>query len=92
MQDDDVRAMKINKNAIMNNYDEITSNKISIKYNNYTQKEIENIQSSKIKIANNEQDVINFIENAKKMSSNLKLYFGKITTPVSSTINDLYRL
>ena len=58
------------------------------KYNNYTQKEFDNLQSPKIRIANNKNDVLSFIENAKKMPSNLKLYFGKITKNVANKIKN----
>ena len=58
------------------------------KYNNYTKKEIENLQSPKIRIANSENDVLKFIENAKKMPSNLKLYFGKISNEIANKIQE----
>ena len=60
------------------------------KYNNYTKKEIENLNSPRIRIANSDKDVIKFAESAKKIPSNLKLYFGKVENDTANRIkNDL---
>ena len=82
---------KLPKNNMQNNQrskdDGIRAERTSnTKYNNYTQKEIDNLKSPKIRIANNENDVLSFIESAKKMPSNLKLYFGKVTKSVANRI------
>ena len=59
-------------------------------YNNYSQQELENMKNSKtIRIANSKDDVINFIETAKKVPNNLKLYFGKVSDKVSSKIKNI---
>lgn len=67
-------------------HDEIRAMKVTKKYNNYTQKELANLNSPKIRIANSEKDVLNFIETAKKIPNNLKLYFGKIDTYIANKI------
>ena len=79
-----------NKSMRKNENNATRSEKIgsTAKYNNYTQKEIDNLKSPKIKIANSENDVLSFIESAKKMPSNLKLYFGKITKSVANRIKN----
>ncbi len=59
-------------------------------YNNYSQQELDNLKNSKtIRIANSKDDVINFIETAKNVPNNLKLYFGKVSDKVSSKIKNI---
>lgn len=79
--------MQNSKNNTQNVKDDgIRTMKPTKKYNNYTQKELENLNSPKIRIANSEKDVLTFIETAKKIPNNLKLYFGKISTNVANKI------
>ena len=53
----------------------------------YSQKEISNIESSKIKIAKTEDDIINFVEEAiNTKSSNKTIYFGKINDTLAEQI------
>lgn len=52
----------------------------------YTNHEIENFKNGKVKIATNSQDVSSFVESAKKIPSNAKLYFGKIGKTVANKI------
>ena len=46
------------------------------------------MNSPKIRIANSEKDVLTFIETAKKIPNNLKLYFGKISNNTSEKIRN----
>lgn len=92
IEGNEVKSMKKNRNETVTN--KITKNKKNNstrknKYNNYTQKEIQNLTSNKIKIANSEKDVITFIETAKKIPNNLKLYFGKVNRKVSEKIKNI---
>lgn len=61
-----------------------------IKYDNniikYTQLEINNFRNGKVNIANNESDVVKFIDASIKRSSNAKLYFGKIGNDLANKI------
>lgn len=57
-------------------------------FNGYTLKEINNIESKNIKIANSNEDIINFIRNSKKIPSNAKLYISKISNKVSTAIKN----
>ena len=52
----------------------------------YTQHEKENFQNGKVKIVQNENDISSFVEAAKKVPSNAKLYFGKIGTKIATRI------
>ena len=52
----------------------------------YTNHEIENFKNGKVKIATNPQDVSSFVESAKKVPSNAKLYFGKIGKTIADKI------
>lgn len=54
-----------------------------IPYNNH---EIENYKDGKVKIAKDNRDVQNFIENSKLLPSNAKLYFGKISNILADKI------
>ena len=53
----------------------------------YTQHEIENFQNGKVKVAQSENDISSFVEAARKVPSNAKLYFGKLGTKVANKIN-----
>ena len=55
-------------------------------FNGYTQKEIDNIKSNKISIAQSNEDISNFVNNSRKVPGNFKMYLGKITENVSNTI------
>lgn len=56
----------------------------------YTNKEIINISSNKIKIAKNTKDIILFVkQELNKKTSNSKLYFGKINDITSNRIKML---
>lgn len=67
-----------------------TENVNQEQYNNYSQQELDNMKNSKtIRIANSKDDVINFIETAKKVPNNLKLYFGKVSDKVSLKIKNI---
>lgn len=58
----------------------------------YTNQEIENYKNGKVKIAINENDISSFIESAKKIPSNAKLYFGKISENLSNRIKQTINL
>lgn len=58
------------------------------KFNGYTEREISNIVSKKITVANNEQDILNFVENSKIMPGNLKIYLGKVGKNISYKIKN----
>ena len=59
------------------------------KFNGYTDKEINNIESSKIKIANNEEDIINYAKDIKNKKNTFnKMYLGKIKEKVSDYIKN----
>lgn len=53
----------------------------------YTQHEIENFQNGKVKVAQSESDISSFVEAARKVPSNAKLYFGKLGTKIANKIN-----
>lgn len=57
-------------------------------FNGYTQKEIDNIESNKIAIARNENDILKFVDNSKKFPSNARLYLSKVSNRVSDFINN----
>ena len=65
-----------------------TSENIINEYNGYTNKEIQNISSDKIIIANNDNDILNFVKNAKQQSSNKKIFVSKIIKDVATTIKE----
>ena len=53
----------------------------------YSQKEINNIESDKIKIAKSDKDISHFVETAiKEKSSNKTIYFGKINDNITREI------
>ena len=63
----------------------MNTNKTKIK--KYIKYEIENIESNKIKIANNDKDIMNFVEESiNQKSSNKTIYFGKITDNLANQI------
>lgn len=66
--------------SLKQNYSEINE------FNGYTQKEIENLKSNKIQIAENKQSISNFAKQAKSIPGNIKLYVGKIKQNVADSI------
>ena len=52
----------------------------------YTQHEINNFQNGRVKVVQNENDISSFVEAAKKVPSNAKLYFGKIGANIARRI------
>lgn len=76
----DTRMRYIRKNPTLEN--------IINEYNGYTNKEIQNISSDKIIIANNDNDILNFVKNAKQQSSNKKIFVSKIVKGVATTIKE----
>lgn len=86
---DDIRYLK-KSNKTNNSAPQDLENVNQEQYNNYSQQELDNLKNSKtIRIANSKDDVINFIETAKKVPNNLKLYFGKVSDKVSSKIKNI---
>lgn len=66
----------------------INSNELN-EFNNYTQKEISNIQSDNVKIANNENDIVNFAKSVKEKKATFKkLYVGKVAQKISNFIKN----
>lgn len=59
-------------------------------FNNYTEKEIENIEGKNIKIANNYDDIMKFVKSARSVPSNAKLYLSKITNDISTKIKKMF--
>lgn len=53
---------------------------------NYTDHEINNFKNGKVKIIHQPKDVKEFIEQSIKVSSNKKLYFGKINSLTANKI------
>ena len=85
----DIRYLK-KSNKTNNSVPQDPENTNKEQYNNYSQQELDNMKNSKtIRIANSKDDVINFIETAKKVPNNLKLYFGKVSDKVSSKIKNI---
>ena len=52
----------------------------------YIQHEINNFQNGRVKVVQNENDISSFVEAAKKVPSNAKLYFGKIGANIARRI------
>lgn len=61
-------------------------------FNGYTEKEIKNIESSKITVAKSNEDIINFVNSSKKIPSNRKMYLGKIKENVSNYIKEKFNI
>lgn len=57
-------------------------------FNGYTQKEMDNIKSDKISIAQSNEDISNFVNNSRKVPGNFKMYLGKITQNASNAIKN----
>lgn len=57
-------------------------------FNGYTDKEINNIKSNKISIAQSNEDITQFVNNSKKMPGNFKMYLGKIKENASNVIKN----
>ena len=55
-------------------------------FNGYSQKEIQNIKSDKIKIAESRQDISNFVQQSKSIPNNFKMYLGKVKQNIADTI------
>lgn len=73
---------------LMNKNSAPTPEKIINEYNGYTNKEIQNISSDKIIIANNDNDILDFVKNAKKQNSNKKIFVSKIIKDVATRIKN----
>ena len=89
IEGNEVSSMKKNKKETNNT--KTTKNKNTkqnkYKYNNYSQKEMEDLSSNKIRIVKKESDISSFVKNAKLISSNIKLYFGKINNKIADIID-----
>ena len=86
---DDEASVKIkldNKNQQLdvNNY--LVKNNNINEFNGYTEKEINNIKSNKISIAQSSEDISKFVNNSKKFPGNFKMYLGKIKENTSNLI------
>lgn len=57
-------------------------------FNGYTQKEINNIKSNKISIAQSNEDISQFVSNSRKVPGNFKMYLGKINESASNIIKN----
>ena len=78
------KVIEMNETNISNNNETSIENQDKIL--KYTNHEIENFKNGKVKIATNPQDVSSFVESAKKVPSNSKLYFGKIGKTIADKI------
>lgn len=76
-------------------YDICLNNFISVKgsyekYNTaltkYSEKEINNFKGGKVNISSKKRDILDFIENSLKHTSNNKLYFGKVNSDLAFRI------
>ncbi len=67
---------------IHNNYD--IKNESTLTH--YTKREIANFKGGKVKIAETELDILDFINKTKRNSNNEKLYFGKIDNKLALKI------
>jgi len=55
---------------------------------NYSKKEKDNYKNGKIKIVQQINDIDLFVNNAKKSTNNMKLYFGKVGKELANKIKD----
>lgn len=65
-----------------------TAEKIVNEFNGYTNKEIQNISSDKIIIANNDNDILDFVKKAKQQINNKRIFVSKIVKDVASRIKN----
>ncbi len=70
------------------NKQNISQENINSGLDNYTTHEIDNFSGGKVKVAQNIQDIVNFVESAKNVPSNAKLYFGKIGNNIATKIKN----
>ena len=85
------RNSEIQQNDIRYRKNENLLNKIKNKFNGYTQKEINNIESVNIKIANNENDIIKYADDIiNKKNTPKKMYVGKIKSKIANYISDKF--
>ena len=79
-------------NKTINLVDDYLSSKNNADDNNlynlsaYSTKEINNIESDKIKIATKKSDVIKFVNSIKNKATNTKIYMGKIGNKIANSI------
>lgn len=77
-------------NRMENISSEILNNRLNGEYvnefNGYTQKEMQNIKSDKIKIAESKQDISNFVQQSKSIPNNFKMYLGKVKQDIANVI------
>ncbi len=93
-------GMRLQDNEVLQNNEKITEqeNKITQnanmeqdiekvnEFNGYSQKEIQNIKSDKIKIAESKQDISNFVQQSRSVPNNFKMYLGKVKQNIADTI------
>ena len=87
IEGNEVKSMKKNKKKTTTNKTTKSNTTKTNKYNNYSQKEIQNLSSNKVRIAKKESDITSFVKNARLMSSNIKLYFGKVSNKIADMID-----
>lgn len=84
-----------NKNSLNQNMEsaiklnKIDNNERVNKFNGYTQKEINNISSDKISIANSKSDIVKFAQKAKKVPGNFKIFVGKVANSTANRVKNM---
>ncbi len=68
--------------------DSLANNQQINNFSGYTQREINNIKSNKISIAQSSEDISKFVNNSRKISGNFKMYLGKIKESASNLIKN----
>lgn len=89
---DDEASVKIklnNKNQQLDVNDYLVKNDNINEFNGYTQKEIDNISSDKISIANSKADIVKFAQKAKKVPGNFKMFVGKIANSTANRVKSI---
>jgi hypothetical protein len=87
---DSIKKIQYNKS----NVESVVQNDVESvnPYNGYTNKEIENIEGGKIKVARGNSDIINFVQTARKVANNLKLYMSKVKKSTADIIKNKFNI